>query len=36
LASGLLQYMVEAHRGTISATSQPGEGATFAVRLPLS
>jgi heavy metal sensor kinase len=35
LGLAICQSIVEAHRGTISFTSQPGEGSRFVVRLPL-
>ena len=36
LGLSIVKWVVEAHRGNISVRSQPGEGATFEVRLPLN
>ncbi len=36
LGLGIVREIVESHGGTVSVTSQPGAGATFAVRLPLT
>jgi signal transduction histidine kinase len=36
LGLSIAKAIVEAHGGTIAATSRPGEGATFVVRLPLA
>jgi signal transduction histidine kinase len=36
LGLAICRQIVEAHRGTIEAHSDPGEGATFIVRLPLA
>jgi heavy metal sensor kinase len=36
LGLAICQSIVEAHRGSITFTSQPGRGTTFTVRLPLS
>ncbi len=36
LGLALAAQIVKAHRGTIEATSQPGHGATFTIRLPAS
>ena len=35
LGLAICQSIVEAHHGSITFTSRPGEGTTFAVRLPL-
>ncbi len=36
LGLALAKAIVEAHQGTIAASSKPGEGATFTLRLPVS
>jgi signal transduction histidine kinase len=36
LGLSLVREIVEAHGGTVAVSSQPGRGATFTVRLPLS
>ncbi|HSI15990.1 MAG TPA: HAMP domain-containing sensor histidine kinase [Chthoniobacter sp.] len=36
LGLSLVREIVEAHGGTVAVSSQPGSGATFTVRLPLS
>lgn len=35
LGLAVTRSLVEGHRGTISAASQPGHGTTFTVRLPV-
>jgi signal transduction histidine kinase len=35
LGLSIVKYVAQAHRGTISVVSRPGEGTRFAVRLPL-
>ncbi|MDH2427550.1 ATP-binding protein [Sphaerisporangium sp. TRM90804] len=36
LGLAIAPKLVEAHGGSLSATSVPGEGSTFSVRLPTS
>ena len=36
LGLAICHQIVTAHAGTISATSQPGAGSTFSVRIPLA
>jgi len=34
LGLSIAKFIVDAHKGTISIDSKPGEGSTFTVRLP--
>jgi len=36
LGLAIVAAIVEAHGGTVAAASQPGEGPTFTVRLPIA
>jgi signal transduction histidine kinase len=35
LGLSLVRAIVEAHKGSVEATSEPGRGSTFTIRLPL-
>ena len=35
LGLAIVKHLVRAHNGTVEATSRPGRGATFPVRLPV-